>query len=169
MTESAPQRRSQVLLALAAAMVFGLLVGSAAFWRPWADHHDEKARPSVASTVPATASTAPTLSSLRAAPPRTEGQQGDWREHHTWVCDTATGEVCGNWSPEAVTFACKAVASGADYTAGLKNMLMSRYGMSEMDAFFLGKEAMYSVSSGGHISTGGNADGPHPLCNGIVP
>ena len=49
-------------------------------------------------------------------------------------------------------------------------MLMSRYGMGDKtDAFFLGKEAMYSVSSGGYISTGGNADGPHPLCNGIVP
>jgi serine/threonine-protein kinase len=85
------------------------------------------------------------------------------------VCDTATGEVCGNWTPEEVTFACKAIASGADYTTGLKNMLMSRYGMGDTDAFFLGKEAMYSVSSGGYISTGSMADGPHPLCNGIVP
>ena len=48
-------------------------------------------------------------------------------------------------------------------------MLMNRYGLSEDSAFFLGKEAMYSISSGGYISTGGNADGPHRLCNDIVP
>jgi serine/threonine-protein kinase len=48
-------------------------------------------------------------------------------------------------------------------------VLMSRYGLADTDAFFLGKEAMYSVSGGGYVNTGGNADWPHPLCNGIVP
>jgi serine/threonine-protein kinase len=58
--------------------------------------------------------------------------------------------------------------AGADYTTNLKRMLMNRFGLSEDSAFFLGKEAMYSINSGGYISTGGNADGPHPLCNDIV-
>jgi hypothetical protein len=68
-----------------------------------------------------------------------------------------------------VEFACRAVAGGADYTEELKNMLMNRYGLSDTDAFFLGKNAWYSVSSNGYINTGSMADGPHPLCNGVIP
>jgi serine/threonine-protein kinase len=124
-----------------------------------------QAPPAVATTTPPAAATTTSVSTVNGA----GDQQYDWRENHTWVCDTATGELCGNWTPAEVTFACKAIASGADYTTGLKNMLMSRYGMGDTDAFFLGKEAMYSVSSGGNINTGSMADGPHPLCNGIVP
>lgn len=58
---------------------------------------------------------------------------------------------------------------GADYVTDLKHMLMNRYGLDESSAFFLGKEAWYSVSSGGYIETGSMADGPHPLCNDIIP
>ncbi|OBF96451.1 hypothetical protein A5790_05325 [Mycobacterium sp. 852002-51152_SCH6134967] len=184
---------SPALLALATAIMLALLGGGVAIWRPWANQQDQTANPNTTSKVSSTASTAPTEPSISAAPPPSpttgspppptpvttnstttsstsiEAQQDDWREHNTWVCNTGTGEVCGNWKPEAVTFACKAVASGADYTEELQNMLMSRYGMGETDAFFLGKEAWYSVSSGGYISTGSMADGPHPLCNGIIP
>ena len=84
-------------------------------------------------------------------------------------CSSQRPDKCGQWTPEEAAFACRAVLGGADYTTGLKRMLMNRYGLSEDSAFFLGKEAMYSISSGGYISTGGNADGPHPLCNDIVP
>jgi len=98
--------------------------------------------------------------------PTPKANPENWR---SWECNSATREVCGNWTPAMVEFACRAVAGGADYTAELKNMLMNRYGLSDTDAFFLGKNAWYSVSSNGYINTGSMADGPHPLCNGVIP
>ena len=68
-------------------------------------------------------------------------RHSDWRG--TWQLDARSSHVRLQSSREREPI----------YTAGLKNMLMSRYGMGETDAFFLGKEAMYSVSSGGYIST----------------
>lgn len=84
-------------------------------------------------------------------------------------CSSQRPDKCGPWTPEQAAFACRAVVSGADYTGGLRDMLMNRYGLDKSSAFFLGKEAWYSVSSGGYINTGSMADGPHPLCNDIVP
>lgn len=187
-------RRRRISPAFSALLVAMVVLGSGlALWHPWANPGNQKPEPG---PTPNAATTTSPLTSARAIPPSvstttspppppttttttttlptaqtssTEDPQDDWREHNTWVCDTATGEVCGNWTPDKVAFACKAVFSGADYTAGLKNMLMSRFGMGDTDAFFLGKEAMYSISSGGYINTGGNADGAHPLCTGIVP
>ncbi|WP_168176143.1 hypothetical protein [Mycobacterium sp. ST-F2] len=47
---------------------------------------------------------------------------------------------------------------------------MNRYGLSEDSAFFLGKEATYSLDSGGdYIPPPSNAEGFHPMCNDIVP
>lgn len=60
-------------------------------------------------------------------------------------------DKCGQWTPEQAAFACRAVTGGADYVTDLKHMLMNRYGLDESSAFFLGKEAWYSVSSGGYI------------------
>lgn len=84
-------------------------------------------------------------------------------------CSSQRPDKCGQWTPEQPAFACRATLAGADYTTDLKRTLMNHYGLSEESAFFLGKEAMYSINSGGYISIGGNADGPHPLCNGIIP
>ncbi|WP_264002142.1 serine/threonine-protein kinase [Mycolicibacterium diernhoferi] len=84
-------------------------------------------------------------------------------------CSAERPEKCGPWTPEQAAFACRAVAGGADYTEDLKHMLINRYGLDDNSAFFLGKEAWYSVSSGGYINTGSMADGPHPLCNDIIP
>jgi serine/threonine-protein kinase len=84
-------------------------------------------------------------------------------------CSSQRPDKCGPWTPEQAAFACRAIVGGADYTAGLKDLLMNRYGLDENSAFFLGKEAWYSVSSGGYINTGSMADGPHPLCNDIIP
>ncbi|BBZ34464.1 DUF732 domain-containing protein [Mycolicibacterium confluentis] len=84
-------------------------------------------------------------------------------------CSSQRPEKCGPWTPEQAAFACRAVAGGADYVTDLKQMLMNRYGLDDNSAFFLGKEAWYSVSSGGYINTGSMADGPHPLCNDVIP
>ncbi|WP_353615177.1 serine/threonine-protein kinase [Mycobacterium sp. 1164985.4] len=84
-------------------------------------------------------------------------------------CSSQRPDKCGPWTPEQAAFACRAVAGGADYVTDLTQMLMNRYGLDENSAFFLGKEAWYSVSSGGYINTGSMADGPHPLCNDVIP
>lgn len=84
-------------------------------------------------------------------------------------CSPNRPDKCGQWTPEQAAFACRATLSGADYTTNLQRMLVNRYGLSEDSAFFLGKEAMYSINSGGYLNTGSMADGPHPLCNDIVP
>lgn len=178
-TDSA--RRPWHILAGIAATV--LLLGAiATLWRPW-QHPPTATSPTASNTAPTASSTVapPTPppaapSSAPTAPPPTTSEQPSPPPATTTTppnpngpgCSSQRLDKCGRWTPEQVAFACHAIVSGADYTAGLQTLLMNRYGLDKMSAFFLGKEAWYSVSSGGYINTGSMADGPHPLCNDII-
>ncbi|PND57702.1 serine/threonine protein kinase [Mycobacterium sp. ENV421] len=177
-----PASRSRLVLggAVAIIVVIGVI---AVLWRPW-QHSPSNGAVTSSSTAPTRpnttgqaaeqtpvqtsveplplqpTTTAATSPATVATPPPNPNGPG---------CSTQRPDKCGQWTPEEAAFACKATLAGADYTTDLKRMLMNRYGLSGESAFFLGKEAMYSINSGGYISTGGNADGPHPLCNDIVP
>ena len=158
-----------------ALLLLGLIV---VLWRPW--QHPPTSTPANSSSHAPTSSTPTTNAAAPPAPipavpkPPTTSAVALPTVDRTPAnpngpgCSTARPDKCGPWTPEQAAFACRAVAGGADYVTDLKIMLMNRYGLDDNSAFFLGKEAWYSVSSGGYISTGSMADGPHPLCNDII-
>ncbi|QZH65016.1 serine/threonine-protein kinase [Mycolicibacterium farcinogenes] len=173
------------LIGVSVAAVLLLLGVVGVLWRPWQDSQSNT--PGISSNNASTTST-PSPTAATAAPPPVPTSAAPEPAPPTSPVATPSVEVttpasnpngpgcspqrldkCGQWTPEQAAFACRAVLGGADYTTDLKRMLMNRYGLSDESAFFLGKEAMYSINSGGYIGTGGNADGPHPLCNDIVP
>lgn len=177
-------RHAGVVLGSVASIV--LLIGLVAMvWRPW---QHPQSNTSVISTSNAPITPTPTPTGTAAAPPSAPTSAAPEPPSPTSSvatpsvtvttsasnpngpgCSSQRPDKCGPWTPEQAAFACRAIVSGADYTAGLKDLLMNRYGLDENSAFFLGKEAWYSVSSGGYINTGSMADGPHPLCNDIIP
>lgn len=153
-------------------------------WRPW-QHSPSKNAVVSSSTAP----TAPTMTATVATPPPAPTPAAPESSLPTSAlptpsvavttpasnpngpgCSSQRPDKCGQWTPEQAAFACRATLAGADYTTDLKRMLINRYGLSETSAFFLGKEAMYSINSGGaYIAPPSNAEGFHPLCNDIVP
>ncbi len=168
------------LIAISVAAVLLLLGVIGVVWRPW-QHPQSNTNASgnapTSSTHSPTAAPPPVPTSAAPEPPSpTSALAGPSVTATTPAsnpngpgCSSQRPDKCGPWTPEEAAFACRAIASGADYTAGLKNLLMNRFGLDETSAFFLGKEAWYSVSSGGYIHTGSMADGPHPLCNDVIP
>ncbi|BBX25412.1 serine/threonine-protein kinase [Mycolicibacterium alvei] len=173
------------LIGSSVAAVLLLLGVTGVLWRPW-QHPQSTTTVITSNNAPTTSAPSPTATTAAPAPVPTSAAP----EPAPPTSPVATPSVavttpapnpngpgcspqrldkCGQWTPEQAAFACRAVLGGADYTTDLKRMLMNRYGLSDESAFFLGKEAMYSINSGGYIGTGGNADGPHPLCNDIVP
>lgn len=164
------------LIGSSVAAVLLLLGAAGMLWRPW--QHPQSTTTVISSNNALTTSTPPPTSTSAApepAPPTSpvatpSVEVTTPRSNPNGPgCSPQRLDKCGQWTPEQAAFACRAVLGGADYTTDLKRMLMNRYGLSDESAFFLGKEAMYSINSGGYIGTGGNADGPHPLCNDIVP
>jgi serine/threonine-protein kinase len=165
------------------AAVLVLLGAIGVLWRPW--QHSQSNTSVVSSSNASTASSAASTVAARPPPPTLAAPQSPPPTSTVATPSVTTTTVaanpngpgcssqhldkCGPWTPEQAAFACRAIVGGADYTEGLKNLLMNRYGLDENSAFFLGKEAMYSVSSGGYINTGSMADGPHPLCNDVIP
>jgi serine/threonine protein kinase, bacterial len=158
-----------------------LLLGAVGLWRPW--QHPPSGTTAISSSNAPTTSTPipiPTTTASTSAAPEPPPPTSTVATPSVTVttpasnpngpgCSSQRPDKCGPWTPEQAAFACRAIVSGADYTAGLKGLLMNRYGLDENSAFFLGKEAWYSVTSGGYINTGSMADGPHPLCNDIIP
>ncbi|WP_082279558.1 serine/threonine-protein kinase [Mycobacterium colombiense] len=180
---AARSRLVRVVLGGFAATVLLIGVIGVVRWRPWQHSPSSNAviSSSTAPTTPTTTATAagpapvptraapepPLPTSTVATPSATVPAPAS--NPNGPGCSPQRRDKCGQWTPEEAAFACRAVLGGADYTTDLKRMLMNRYGLSDESAFFLGKEAMYSINSGGYINTGGNADGPHPLCNDFVP
>lgn len=152
-----------------------LLIGviGVVLWRPWQHSQSDTTATSssdapatftpsarAAAPPPAPSSAAPVPTATATAPSNPNGPG----------CSIQRRENCGKWTPEQAAFACRAVAGGADYVTDLKNMLMNRYGLDGGSAFFLGKEAWYSINSGGdYIPPPSNAEGFHPMCNDIIP
>jgi serine/threonine-protein kinase len=178
---SVPRR----LIGVSVVAVLLLLVAIGLLWRPW---QRPQSNTSVISSSNAPTTSTPTSTATAAAPPPAPTSAAPEPPPPTSTvatpsvtvttpasnpngpgCSSQRPDKCGPWTPEQAAFACRAIISGADYTAGLKDLLMNRYGLDENSAFFLGKEAWYSVSSGGYINTGSMADGPHPLCNDVIP
>ena len=177
-----PATRSQLALGgvVATIVVLGVI---GVLWRPW--QHSSSSN-TVASSSPALTTR---ISSTAAEPALVPAPAAPIPPHPTSAVTTSAPTVkapasnpngpgcsperpdkCGQWTPEEAAFACRATLAGADYTTDLKRMLMNRYGLTEDSAFFLGKEAMYSINSGGaYIPAPSNAEGTHPLCNDIVP
>jgi serine/threonine-protein kinase len=179
---AARSRLVRVVLGGFAATVLLIGVIGVVLWRPW-QHSPSSNAVISSSTAPTTLTTTATAAGPAPVPTRAAPEpplptstvatpsatvSAPSSNPNGPGCSQQRRDKCGQWTPEEAAFACRAIASGADYTAGLKYLLMNRYGLDENSAFFLGKEAWYSVSSGGYINTGGNADGPHPLCNDII-
>ena len=179
-------RRRLIRISAAAALLLVLGV-MGLLWRPW--QHPQSNTTATSSSIPPTRSIpiptatagAPPLVPPPAAPEPSLTPTSTVTTPSVMVTTTASNPNgrgcssqrpgnCGQWTPEQAAFACRATLAGADYATDLKRMLMNRYGLSEDSAFFLGKEASYSINSGGaYIPPPSNAEGTHPLCNDIVP
>lgn len=183
--DASSSRRTRHVLASMAGTI--LLLGVVLLlWRPWQHPQSDMSAvspgktpiPSPASPPSMTAALSPAPTSAAAEPPSTASTVVAPSGTLTTPasnpngpgCSSQRPKNCGQWTPEQAAFACRAVLAGADYSGALKRLLMNRYGLSEDSAFFLGKEATYSLDSGGdYIPPPSNAEGFHPMCNDIVP
>lgn len=173
------------LIGVAIAVVL-LLLGAVGLWRSW-QHPQSNTGDIASSNAPTTYAPTPTATAVApppvptsvapeppappstVAPPPVAGPVPASNPKEPG-CSSQRPDKCGQWTPEQAAFACRAVLGGADYTTELKRMLMNRYGLSETSAFFLGKEASYSINSNGYVDNPiSNAQGAHPLCNDVVP
>lgn len=172
------------LISISVAAVLLLIGVIGVLWRPWQDPQSNSIAASSSNapitstptTMVAASPVVPTSAAPEPSPPMSTAATPSMpattpaSNPNGPGCSSQRLDKCGQWTPEQAAFACRATLGGADYTADLKRMLINRYGLSEDSAFFLGKEAMYSINSGGaYIPAPSNAEGTHPLCNDIVP
>ncbi|MEW2484089.1 protein kinase [Mycobacterium sp. NPDC049093] len=168
------------LIGISVAAVLLLIGVIWVLWRPWQDPQSNSIAASSSdaptTSTPTTMPFVPTSAAPEPSPPMSTAATPSMpattpaSNPNGPGCSSQRLDKCGQWTPEQAAFACRATLGGADYTTDLKRMLINRYGLSEDSAFFLGKEAMYSINSGGaYIPAPSNAEGTHPLCNDIVP